>query len=145
MSLAALTSAACASSIAWAILDMKLSKDLSQVSQMGSNPSHWFWPASWVLASVKHERGGLGQSVDLVVVGKFSYREPVIPVVLPLVYEEAQELLDLLVDTFSLAIGLWVVGHQGRNFNPEYFAESSHEVRHDLGSPVTDHLFRESV
>ena len=42
--------------------------------------------------------------------------------------EEAQELLNLLVDTFSLAIGLQVVGHRGCDFNPKYFAESSHEV-----------------
>ena len=44
--------------------------------------------------------------MDSVVVGEFSYQKPVIPVVLPLVYEEAQELLDLLVDTFSLAVTL---------------------------------------
>ena len=44
--------------------------------------------------------------MDLVVVGEFGYQEPVVPVILPLVYEEAQELLDLLVDTFGLAIGL---------------------------------------
>ena len=46
MSSAALTSAAHASSIAWAILDTKLSKDSSRDSQMGSNPSCGFWPAS---------------------------------------------------------------------------------------------------
>ena len=49
--------------------------------------------------------------MDPVIVGEFGYQEPVIPVVLPLVYEEAQGLLDLLVDTFSLAVGLQVVGH----------------------------------
>ena len=63
---------------------------------------------------------------------QIGYQEPVVPVVLPLVYEEAQELLNLLVDTFSLAIGLQVVGHRGCDFNPKYFAESSHEVRHEL-------------
>ena len=46
---------------------------------------------------------------------------------------------------FSLAICLQVVGCRGHDFNPEYLAESSHEVRHELGSPVTDHLFRESM
>ena len=83
--------------------------------------------------------------MDPVVVGKFGYREPVLPGVLPLVYKEVQELLDLLVDMFSLAVGLLVVGRRGRDFNPKYFTESSHEVRHELGSPVTDHLFRESM
>ena len=52
----------------------------------------------WVLACIEHEWGGLGRSMDLVIVGKFGYREPVIPVVPPLVYEEAQELLNFLVD-----------------------------------------------
>ena len=83
--------------------------------------------------------------MDSVIVSKFSYREPVVPVILPLVYEEAYELLDFLVDTFGLAVRLWVVGRQGCDFNPEYFAESSHEVQHELGPPVTDHLFGESV
>ena len=49
--------------------------------------------------------------MDLVIVGELSYRKPVIPVVLLLVYEEAQELLNFLVDMFGLAICLWVVGH----------------------------------
>ena len=66
--------------------------------------------------------------MDPVVVGKFGYRKPVIPVVLPQVYKEVQELLDLLVDTFGLTVGLQVVGCRGRDFNPKYFAESSHEV-----------------
>ena len=38
-----------------------------------------------------------------------------------------------------------MVGCRGCNFNPEYLAESSHEVRHELGPPVTDPLFRESM
>ena len=83
--------------------------------------------------------------MDSVIVGEFGYREPVVPVVLPLVYKEAQELLNFLVDTFRLAVCLWVVGCQGRNFNPKYLAESSHEVQYKLGSPVTDHLFGESM
>ena len=83
--------------------------------------------------------------MDLVVVGKFGYRKPVIPVILPLVYEEAQELLNFLVDMFSLAVRLWVVGRQGHDFNPKYLTESSHEVRNEPVSTVTDHLFGESV
>ena len=44
--------------------------------------------------------------MDSVVIGKFGYREPdsVIPVILPLVYEEAQELLNFLVDIHDLPL-----------------------------------------
>ena len=62
--------------------------------------------------------------------------------ILSLVDEEVDELLNLLVDTFSLAVCLWVVGSGGHNLNPEYLTEAPHEVQHKLGSSVTNHTFQ---
>ena len=83
--------------------------------------------------------------MDLVIIGKFGNQNPVVPVILSLVYKEAEELLDLLVDVFSLAVCLRVVGRGGCNFNSKYLTETLHEFRHKLGSPVANHLFQESV
>ena len=47
--------------------------------------------------------------MDSVVVGKLSYRNPLVPAILSLVDEELEELFDLLVDMLSLAISLRVV------------------------------------
>ena len=82
----------------------------------------------WILASIEHERGGLSQSMDLVVIGEFGNQNPVVPVILSLVHKEAEELLDLLVDMVSLAIHLQVVGHGGYDFNSKYLAKTPHEV-----------------
>jgi len=48
-----------------------------------------------VLSGVKHERGGVRQSVDLIILGEFGYRQPFVPIVLALIYKELQELLRL--------------------------------------------------
>jgi len=43
--------------------------------------------------------------LDSVFVDEFGYLQPLLPIVLALIYEEYQELLDLLIDPFCLAIG----------------------------------------
>ena len=83
--------------------------------------------------------------MDSVIIGKLGNRNPVIPVMLSLVHKEVKELLNFLVDTLSLAVCLWVVGHGGCNFNSECLTETLHEVRHELGSSVANHLFQESM
>ena len=92
-----------------------------------------------ILAGIKHEQGGLSQSMDSVIIGKFGNQNPVILVILSLVHKKVEELLDFLVDMFGLAIHLQVVGCGGHNFNPEYLAQTLHEVQHKLGplSPTT--------
>ncbi len=63
---------------------------------------------SWVL-SVEYREGTLACcAVNPIVVGKFSQWEPVAPVGLLVVNEDLEILLDFLVDSFSLSVGLWV-------------------------------------
>ena len=69
----------------------------------------WFKAHLRVLASVKHEGSLLGGRMHMVVVLEFSQWEQLIPVILPLVYEESEVLLQLLVDSFHLSITLWMV------------------------------------
>ena len=80
--------------------------------------SQRLYAESRVLSSVKHERGGVCQSVDLVIVGELSYGQPFVPVVLTLVHEELKELFDFLINLLCFAIGLGVVGGQGSHFDP---------------------------
>ncbi len=70
-----------------------------------------FKSQSGVLASIKHEWGGLCQGMDPVVVGKLSDRDPFVPVILSLINKELKELFNFLVDVFGLPVCLWVVGH----------------------------------
>ena len=58
--------------------------------------------------------------MDSVIIGEFSNQNPVMPVILSLVHKEVDELLNLLVDTLSLAVCLRVVGCGGHDFNSEY-------------------------
>ena len=71
-----------------------------------------------MLSSVKHEGGEVCQCVDSVIVGKLSYGQPFIPVILTLVHEEPKELFDFLIDLLCLAISLGVVSSQGGHFDP---------------------------
>ena len=56
--------------------------------------------------------------MDSVVIGKLSYGQPFIPVILALVHKELKELFDFLIDSLSLTINLGVVGSQGGHFDP---------------------------
>jgi hypothetical protein len=58
---------------------------------------------------IRHEQNLLCQGVDVVVVDELSCRQELILVVLFVAREDVDKLLQLLVDTFSLAISLWVV------------------------------------
>ena len=62
-----------------------------------------------MLPGVENEWGGVHQSMDLIIVGEPSYRQPFVPIVLALIYEDLQELLDFLIDPLCLTIGLRVV------------------------------------
>src|SRR5882724_9142147 len=86
------------------------------------------------MSSVEHERGGVHQSVDPIIVGEFSYRQPFVPIVLALIYKESQELLDFLIDPLCLTISLRVVsgGHHDPDF--QQLAEAACEIQHKLGT-----------
>jgi len=49
--------------------------------------------------------------MDSVIVGKLSDGYPFIPLILALVHKESEELLDLLVNPFSLSLFLQVISH----------------------------------
>jgi hypothetical protein len=57
--------------------------------------------------------------MDVVVVREFAQREEVVPVILSLVHEEAEELFELLVNTFGLAVRLRVICGGRREFDTE--------------------------
>jgi len=83
--------------------------------------------------------------MNSIVVGEFGNRDPFVPIVLSLVEKKPEELLDLLVDTFSLPVRLWVVSHGCSHLNTEDLAESTHEFGDELSPSVTDHFLGEAV
>jgi len=66
--------------------------------------------------------------MDPIIVGELCYRQPFIPIVLVLIYEELQELLDFLIDPLCLTIGLQVVSGGHRDLDFQQLAEAAHEV-----------------
>ena len=81
----------------------------------------------------------------MIVVGKFSNRAPFIPIVLLLIDKKLEELLDLLIDMFSLSVRLQVVIHGCGHFNTEDLAESMHKFGDKLSPSVADHFLRKAV
>ena len=120
---AALTSAAHASSVTWAILDAKLFKDSSWDSWMGLNPSCGFWPVLSMNGDVWVE-GGLGHCRWTWLLKASCTSCPASGLQRGIGTARPPD----LVDAFSLAIHLEGVGCGGHNFNPEYLAESAHEA-----------------
>ena len=91
---------------------------------------------SRVTAAVEHERGLLRGRVDMVVVREFAKGEEFVPVVLSFIHEEAKELLQLLVNVFSLAVRLWVVCGGRREFDTEEAVEFAGEVGDELWASI---------
>jgi hypothetical protein len=91
-----------------------------------------------VLPGVKSEWSLTGGRVDSVVVGKFCNGEPLHPVILVMVDEDAEVLLDLLVDLLCLSIHQRVECHGEVCLNPEEQIEFSHELGSEHGASVTN-------
>ena len=83
--------------------------------------------------------------MDLVIVGKLGFRDPLIPVVLSLVDEKLEELFNLLVDMLSLAVSLRVIGCRCGNLDSEYLTECAHELGDELHSLVTNYFLWKAV
>jgi len=83
--------------------------------------------------------------VNLIVVGKFSDRDPFIPIILSLIGKEAEELLDFLIDMLSLSIRLQVVIHGCGHFNTKDLTESMHEFGDKLSPSVANHFLGEAM
>ena len=96
----------------------------------------WFEAHSRMTAAVEHEGGLLRGRVDVVVVRELAQGEEFVPVILSLVHEEAEELFELLVDPFGLAVCLWVVCGRRRELNTEEAVEFAGEVRDELGASI---------
>ena len=87
-------------------------------------------------AAVEHERGLLRGRVDVVVVREFAEGEELVPVILSLVHEEAEELFELLVDPFGLAVRLWVVCSGRCELNTEEAVEFAGEICDELRASI---------
>jgi hypothetical protein len=87
--------------------------------------------------SVRHKRHLLRRGVD-VVVGELGGRQELIPVILFVAREDTDELFELLVDVFSLAVGLQMVSGGGSRFNtneaPQFAGEIGDELRTTVGN-----------
>ena len=82
-----------------------------------------FSAKAWVLSRVKVEWSLSGCGVDLIVVCKFCNWKPFGPVVLPVIDKYLEELLNLFVDMFCLAISLWVVSSGDISSNTKEFVQ----------------------
>jgi hypothetical protein len=74
----------------------------------------WLSARAWMIARISKEWADSGGGVVLIILGEFSFREEINPVILSLINIVLQVHLDKLVDDFRLTISLWMVG--GRIF-----------------------------
>ena len=77
----------------------------------------WFEAHVGMSVCVQHEWGLACGQMDMVVILELSHGKEIIPIILPFIHEEVKVLLQLLVDTFGLAIRLGVIGSGGCNVN----------------------------
>ena len=76
----------------------------------------------------------------MVVVLELGEGEQIVPIVLPLIYEEVQILFELLVNPFCLSFGLGVIGCCGCKLNPEEPVQFPCELSNELWAPVGNDL-----
>ena len=74
--------------------------------------------------------------MNMIVILEFHEGEQVVPVILPLICEEAKILLELLIDLFYLSISLWVVCYSSCQFYSEDLVEFFGELCYELGTSV---------
>ena len=78
------------------------------------------------------------------VILELSKREEVHPVNLPLVDEEAKVLFQLLVDSFRLAVSLWVEGCSRGKLDSKKAVELASKLGYELRSSVRHHSARQA-
>jgi len=64
----------------------------------------------------------------MIVVCKLSHWQPIIPVILSLIYKDVQVLLQFLVDTLHLPIGLGMIGYGCCDFDVEEMIEFAYKL-----------------
>jgi hypothetical protein len=104
-----------------------------------------FEPHSREPTGVCHEQNLLHREVHMVVICKLSSRQELVPVVLFVARKDTDELLKLLVDAFSLAVGLWVVSGGGRRIYTDEAPQLLGEVHNKLWATVGNILPGSSV
>ena len=78
----------------------------------------------------------------MVVVGELCSWQELVPVVLLVIGEDADELFELLIDTLRLAVGLRVVSGGGGRFDPYKTPKFWGELPNELWASVRDVLLR---
>jgi len=91
-------------------------------------PLHRFKPHARMSLSVDKEWGVLHGGVNMIVICELSHWQPIIPIILSLIHEDAQVLLQFLVDMLHLPISLRVIGCGCCDFDVEEMIEFMHEL-----------------
>ncbi len=92
----------------------------------------------------KVKQGFPCSGVSTNVVQEFCKREVLNPVVLSIVAEHAQVLLQLLVESFGLAICFQMISHTESRDNTKLFVYSLHDLASKLGATICDKLVPET-
>ena len=98
-----------------------------------------------VSAGIKEEGCLLRGRVDVVIVGELRQGEECVPVVLSFSDEDPQVLLQFLVDSFHLTVGLRVVSGRRCGLNSQQSVQLFHEGGDELRSAVGHNLPREAM
>ena len=72
----------------------------------------------------------------MIIILELREREEVIPVVLPLINKETEELLQFLINSFRLSISLGVVRSSSCQLNSEKSVQVLCKLRYELGASV---------
>ncbi len=88
-----------------------------------------------VSAIQNHEQAFACGAVDPVVMRELCERQPIGPIVLSVVNKDAEVLLDLLVNSFGLAICLRMPGGRCVGHDVEQSVELLHELGDELWAP----------
>jgi hypothetical protein len=81
----------------------------------------------------------------MVIVVELPEGQQLIPVILVVTCQVSKIHLEFLVDALYLAISLWVIGHQCRQFDPKSLTYIAHEFCYELGASVQHYCSREFV
>src|SRR5258708_34240737 len=98
-----------------------------------------------MLTSIEFKQGLACCHMNLVVICKLHYQEPVSPIILSVTYKDLEICLYLLVHTFCLAISLGVVGSGWGELDSQEGCKVTREVGYEGVSVVTDHFLWKSV
>ncbi|KAF8238794.1 hypothetical protein L208DRAFT_1240876, partial [Tricholoma matsutake] len=91
---------------------------------------------AWMPSSVQEEGGLLSGSMDMIVVSELSQGKEIVPIILAFIDEDTDVLLQLLVDSFGLAISLWVISGRSEEFDTQKSVQLTSELCYQLRATV---------